>query len=186
MHVRSPKLLYPSPARQDGPAHVLCARTTNPANVARAIAMMETAREGFRADLLRSMSSGDVALTVLGTGQTPPLSKLNHTQLPAIVLLTDDDDATRLGPDGWPHAARILRWARGAMLHGTGGQPGHYKLAVLGALQHRRLVLVETSSAQLGAWATMAFRTIAPGRILVLQPPDGGVHPVPVPRDQLN
>lgn len=175
-----------SPATQDGPAHVICARTASPANVARAIAMMEAIGEQFRIPLFRAVPRGEIALTVLGTGQAPPLSRLDRTGFPGLVVLTDDDDTTRLGPDGWRYAARILRWARGVMLHGTGGQPEHYQMAVEGAQRCGRLVLVETCSTQIDAWAALALRTLAPGRILKIQPPAGGIHPVAVPRGQVH
>lgn len=182
MHMHCPKSLHPSPATQDGPAYVLCAKTTTPANIARAIALLGPIGEQFRAPLLRAIPRGELALTVLGTGQAPPLSRLDRTQRPAIIVLTDDDDTTRLGPDGWHYAARIMRWTRGAFLHGTGGQPEHYEMAVEWAQRCRCLLLVETSSRQLDAWQALARRYLAAERILRLEPPEGGVHPVPTPR----
>ena len=180
------KSLHPSPATQDGPAHVICKKTASPANVARAINLLEMLNEQFRAPLFRAVPLGQIALTVLGTGQAPPLSRLDKTGFPGVIVLTDDDDTTRLGPDGWRYGARILRWARGAMLHGSGGQPEHYQMAVEGAQRCGRLVLVETCSTQIDAWTALALRTLAPGRILKIQPPAGGIHPVAVPRGQIH
>lgn len=182
MHVRSP----PPSAPQAGPAHVLSVETASPAAVARAIAVMEVIGEQFRIPLFRAVPRGEIAFTVLNPGQAPPLAKLERTGRPAIIVLTSDDDTTRLGPDGWPHAARILRWAKAAMLHGTGGRPEHYELAIEGAKVHRRVVLVETCTAHIEAWTTLARRTMAPERILRMQPPDGGVHPVPMPRERFH
>ena len=148
-------------------------------------ALLETVGEQFRTPLLRALQHDLIALTVLGTGQAPPLAKLDHTQRPAVVVLVDDDDATRVGPNGWRYAARVMRWARGAFLHGTGGTPQHYELAVLVAQQVRHLVLVETSSNQLDAWQALALRSIPPKHIVRIEPPNGGVHPVPTPRSAM-
>ena len=185
MHTHCQKSLYASPATQSGPAHVLSAKTTTPVGIARGIALLETIGEQFRIPLLRALQHDLIALAVLSTGQAPPLAKLDRTQRPAVVVLVDDDDATRLGPSGWHYAARVMRWARGALLHGTGGQPEHYDLAILAAQQVRHLVLVETSSSQLDAWRALALRSIPPKHIVQIEPPNGGVHPEPMSRDAM-
>lgn len=185
MHVRSPPPFPPSPATQSGPAIVLSARNASPEGVARAITLQQQSGEGFRIPLFRAVPTDEIAFTMLGTGQAPPLSRLDDTLRPAIIVLTDDDDSTRTGPDGWPHASRIMRWARNAMLHAAGGLPEHYDLAVSMAKVCRRLVLVEACTAQVNAWTVLALRTMTPGRILRVQPLDGGIHPIAVPSEQM-
>jgi len=106
------------------------------------------------------------------------LGRLDKTSRPAVLIVSDDDDHTRLGPDGWACAARVMRWGGAALIHGSGGQAEHYAMAVQGALTARRLVLVETSSWRVDAWAEAALRFMPPHRVLQIRPRPGEVHPV--------
>lgn len=171
--------------KHSGPAIVMTAKDTNPERIAAAITIMQAAGEGFRAPLFRAVLHDEIALAVVCQGQTAPLEQLDQTRRPAVVVFTDDDDATRLGPDGWPGSARIMRWAKNAMVHGSGGQPEHYAFAVVGAVATGRLVLVETSSSQVEPWVRTANRFIPLGRILCIKPIGGGVHPVPMPTETM-
>lgn len=163
------------------PAHVLTARDTTPDRIALAISMAASVGEAFRAPLLRAVAADTIALAVVGLGQTPPLAKLDRTRRPAVLVLLADDDTSRVAPADFPHAARALRWGRGALIHAAGGEEKHYLLAAAGAQTYRRLVVVETCTCHLPAWSALAQRTIHPGRILHIAPPPGGVHPAPPP-----
>ncbi len=185
MHVPNFQAFQFGYPKHTGPAHVLTARCTNAERIAAAITIMEAAGEDFRTPLFRAVLHDEIALTVMCHGQTAPLDQLDQTRRPAILLLTDDDDTTRLGPDGWPSSARIMRWGRSAILHGSGGQPEHYGAAVVGAVVSSRLVLIETSSAQLAPWIKAAARFMPLGRILCIKPTGGGVHPVPMPTETM-
>lgn len=164
-----------------GPAHVLTARDVTPERIALAITLAAAAGEGYRVPLLRHVASDTIALAVCGLGQTPPLAKLDRTRRPALLVLTADDDSSRVAPDDFPHAARALRWARGVMLHGAGGEERHYEWATLAAQTYRRLVLVETCTRHLAVWSALALRTVPAARILHITTPPGQVHPVPPP-----
>ena len=183
MHVRSPPDFRASPATQSGPALVLSAATTTPESIAHGIAALQTTGEAFRVSLLRGVRDDEIALAVLGTGQSPPVTEMERTGRPSLIVLTDDDDTTRLGPDGWPRATRALRWARSVMIHGSGGKPEHYELAVQGTKGGGRLLLIETSSAHVLPWLRAVTRFLPPARVLVIAPPGGEVHPVPVPKE---
>lgn len=159
---------------------VLSPSNTTPASIAAAIAILQAGGEGFRIPLLRAVLRREIALGVASPGRQAPLRELNRTGKPAILLILDDYDHP--GPPGWACAPAAMRWARRAMLHGTGGIAEHYELAVKAALVARRLILVETASAQLDAWSALALSALAPGRVLRIQPPPGGVHPVAPPR----
>lgn len=147
--------------------------------------MLSTIGEHFRIPLLREVGAGEIAFTVLSPGQAPPLSKLDATRLPSIIVLVDDDDVTRFGPGGWPHAARVMRWTRATVLHAAGGLAEHYDLAVHMAKASRRLVIVECGTATVDAWTTVAMRSNPSGRILRIQPLDGSTHPIATPREVL-
>ena len=68
------------------------------------------------------------------------------------------------------------------MIHGSGGKREHYELAVQGARGSGRLLLVETSSAQIKPWLRAATRFLPPARVLVIAPPNGEAHPAPMPK----
>lgn len=164
-----------------GPAIVLSNRNATPGGVALACAVAREFGKNFRDGVFEPIPRGEHALTVLWPRQAPPLSELDRARCPGIALLTDDDDTTRLGPDGWRFAARTLRWGRGVLLHGTGGLPEHYRLAARMAQTCRKLVVVETGSALLDAWQGAALKGgVRPGLIVRLEPTDG-VHPVHTP-----
>lgn len=165
----------------NGPALVLTRRNTTPSGVSLACAVAREFGEDFRDGVFEPIPRGAHALTVLWPRQTPPLSELDRARCPGIALLADDDDSTRLGPDGWRYAQRVMRWASGVLLHGTGGLPEHYVFAAQMAQAVRRLVLVETASWRLDVWEEAARKGgVRPGRILRLQPTDG-VHPILTP-----
>lgn len=176
MHVFS--IPRPDP---NGPAVVLSSRNATPAGISLALAVAREFGEDFRRPLFDPIPHGAHALTFLMPRQAPPLSELDRARCPGIVLLTDDDDSTRLGPDGWRFTPRVMRWARGVLLHGTGGLPEHYRLAARMAQTCRKLVVVETGSALLDAWQEAALKGgVRPGLIVRLEPTNG-VHPVPMP-----
>jgi hypothetical protein len=57
------------------------------------------------------------------------LKQLRHVERPVIVLIGDDDHAPT-GPNGWRCAGRLARWGKAATVHGAGGEPVHYEMAV--------------------------------------------------------
>lgn len=176
MHVFS--IPRPDP---NGPAFVLSSKNATPGGISLGLAVAREFGEGFRQPLLEPIPSGAHALTVLWPCQAPPLSELDRARCPGIALLTDDDDTTRLGPDGWRFAPRAMRWARGAILHGTGGLPEHYRYAAAMAQAVHRLVLIETASWRLDAWEQAVRKGgVRPGRIVRWEP-SNGIHPVPMP-----
>jgi len=174
MHIPNTPSFRPT----SGPAIVVSAQTATPANLARAIALLHEMAATHHVPLLQAVARDEIALTMVQPGQAPPLGRLDKTNRPAILILSDDDDHTRLGPDGWPCAARIMRWAGAGLIHGTGGQAEHYVVAVQGALVARRLVIVETSSWRADAWAEAAHRLMPPHRVLQIRPYPGEVHPI--------
>ena len=99
------------------------------------------------------------------------------SRLPALALLGDDDHATPDGPDTWPIAQRALRWARFVLIHGGVGRPEHYEYAIALAVAHRRLLMIESSSANVPAWRAASERWAVGARGQVMQPPPGFPHP---------
>lgn len=178
MHV--PFTHFPGPP---GSPIVLSAAVTIPANVARAISIMEAAGEGYRVPLFRAVMHDQLAISHIWPDQAAPVSRLDRTGRPALLLISDDDDITRRGPDGWVGAVRALRWANAVIVHAAAGLAHHYDIAVEGTLAHRRMVVVETSSALAQSWVDAALRLQPDQRILRIEPPPGQVHPVPMGRE---
>ncbi len=102
---------------------------------------------------------------------------------PTLILVGDDDDAPT-GPDGWPTARRLMRWARVVVLHGTGAERWHYETSVNTAELCGRLLMVETSSAMLPAWMAATKRWAPAAGVQVLRVPEGlPPHPVTPARE---
>lgn len=133
----------------------------------------------WRVPLFRALGEGRIMLAGVPRG-APDISigRLKRARLPVVVLI-EDDDYLSSGPDGFPGAQRMLRWAHAVILHAAGGEPAHYEAAALIAARHGRAVLIETSSAQAEAWAVACARwapaALARGFAMV---PRGGAHPI--------
>ncbi len=74
------------------------------------------------------------------------------------VLLVGDDDGVDRGPDGFPAANKALDWARWILLHAAGAEREHYHLAIAAAHLHRRVLIIECSTATLPAWQPLVTR----------------------------
>ena len=69
-----------------------------------------------------------------------------------------------------------MRWARFILIHGGAGRPEHYQYAVSLTAVHKRVVMVESSSANIPAWRTAAEQWALGARGLTMQPPPGCPH----------
>ncbi len=123
--------------------------------------------------LVEALRSGIIAVQFLHRTERAPLGDMRRSELPLLAWIGDDDELS-CGPDGWRPALAAIRWARGAMLHAAGGEAVHYANAVMGALATGRLLLVETSTAHVHAWAA----ALAGTPTLVIVPREGKSHPV--------
>lgn len=107
-----------------------------------------------------------------------PLRFLDPVRHPGpLVVVLGGDGPVAAGPDAFPQALRLLRWARAIMVHGAGGDPRHYTLVVQAARVVRRVLVVECTSADMPAWmalrATHAPETATLG--IAVRP--GDTHP---------
>ena len=149
------------------------------ADVPAAIATMQAAGAGHRIPLMQALYHGRIAHLELHRGGSARLFKLwaAMSRLPALALLGDDDHAVPDGPDTWPLAPRVLRWARFIVVHGGAGRPEHYEHVLALTAVHRRVVMVECSSANIPAWQAAAQRWAIGAQGLTMQPPPGCPHP---------
>jgi hypothetical protein len=149
-------------------------------DVDRAIGWLNSGGYVGTAHLYRGLRDGRFALLPIGpdcsASRFKAWARLTRNK-PAIAMIGDDDGLDR-GPAAWPRAARILRWARGIMLHGSGAEVAHYEVAIVAAQMLGRYCIIETTSALLPVWATL-IKTLPPVPTLVIHPREGQ-HPLPV------
>lgn len=134
--------------------------------------------------LLQAAYYDVISLAGVPRSATAPLKALDRARMPAVVVLGDDcADGSDTGPDGWPGVGRLTRWARRAVINGSGGTVEDYRAAVLLAVECRKLVLVECGSAHLMAWHRVFAKAGVP--TVNIFPSDGG-HPVMPARGSLH
>jgi hypothetical protein len=142
------------------------------------IAHLSNGPYAYKIPLYRAAQDGLISLCEIVRGGTPPLKRLDRTGRPVVVLIGDDDYAST-GPDGWDATRKLIYWARGAFVHGTGGTAEDYTGAVVMAVCWRRFLLIETSSDHVRQWAEAVQK--APIRINAVykMPKAFDVHPIP-------
>lgn len=148
-------------------------------DIPRAISAMQQAGTGHRVPLLQALYCGRIALLEAQRTSSSKLFKqwAAAARMPAAALIGDDDHASPDGPDTWPIAWRMFRWARFVLIHGGGGRPEHYERAVQLAEASGRLVMVECSSANVEAWRGAAARWAVNAQGEIMRPPPGSPHP---------
>jgi hypothetical protein len=143
----------------------------------RLIASAVTTGAGHKAELLRAVRRGTIALVEpMDRDSIISMRMLKHISRPTLVIIGDDDYRST-GPAGWKCAKAMLRWSRWTCLHAAGVQVEQYRALVAATILHRRMMLVETSSAMLPAWsaALQAEQRIPRGLTVV---PRDGAHPI--------
>lgn len=147
------------------------------AEIARVIGQAELTGAGFYVPLLRRAMQGEVNVCwpQRDTVQ-PPFYRLSKSGRPLITVV-GDDDYKLAGPGAWTCADKLRAWASFAIVHGTGGRPEHYSMAAEMAVQVRRLLLIETTSAAAQVWAAFLHERSPKLPFMGVLPPDG-VHPV--------
>jgi len=153
-----------------------------PARVSAAIARLAAAGHKHPIPLFRALLAEEIALALLDPVDRLPLSFLDPLRFrkPLVIVLGGDfgaDGRADCGPEGWPQSRRLLRWARWAPIHGTGGQVWHYGEAVEAARICHRVLLAECGTATLPAWEAMRAQVAPslPGVTLRCRP--GDFHP---------
>lgn len=130
-----------------------------------------------QAPLYAAAAAGRIALVCIMAPNTPwPAETIARLTRPAIVLLGGDPGfgEPTFGPGRWRCARKLKGWAAAAIVHGSGGEPEHYRGTLVTAELVGRLALVETASGLIDAWG--AF--LAPLPRIGYRPSNGGVHPV--------
>ncbi len=139
---------------------------------------LHQAGAGWHGPLLRAAMAGELRLLMVPPGERIPLRLLDPMRDPRpLVVLLSGDGIKPVGPEGFPQAARLFRWARFLMLHGAGGEAAHYELAADAARATGRVVIAECIAAHLPDW--LAFRAAHVPRTpsLAIEARDG-LHPI--------
>lgn len=134
--------------------------------------------------LLQAAYHDRISLAAVPRSAAAPLKALDRARMPALVIVGDDcADGTDTGPTGWHGVGRLTRWARRAIINGSGGTVEDYEAAVLLTVQYRKLVLVECGSAHLRAW----HQVFAQAGVLTINIVSvNGPHPVAPRRGDLH
>ena len=132
--------------------------------------------------LIQALYAGRIAYLPVfrRTSATTVKRWLAAITLPGIVTIGDDDHAENDGPATWPVTARLLKWAHLTVIHGAHGTPVHYQAAAMATELHKRVLLIECSSANIEAWERAARDHGCKGGA-IFTPPPGVSHPSPSP-----
>ena len=154
-------------------------------DIARVIGHAEMAGAGFYVPLLRRVMNGDLNLIwpQRDTVQ-PPFYRLGKSGRPLVVVV-GDDDYRPAGPATWACADKLRTWAAFAIIHGTGGRPEHYAMAGAAAMDVRRLLLIETTSAAAQDWAAFLHERSPQLPFMGVLPPVGP-HPTVPSKEQVH
>ena len=102
---------------------------------------------------------------------------------PQLISIGDDGDLPT-GPDGWPQAKRLLKWARRVIVHAGPGRVEEYQDAVIETVLVGRVLLIETGTAHAEAWRVLAVAARPDHSVHVLLPAHGP-HPAPIAREKM-
>ncbi|WP_426958334.1 hypothetical protein [Muricoccus radiodurans] len=164
------------------------AAITSPRVISEVIARLRGGPGAFAVPLYAAALAGEIRLLIVMPGGRVPMRFLDHAQPPTVVALGGDPGAQEAAspPTDFPQVPRLIRWAASTLVHATGGQAAHYRMVVDTARLMRRVLLVETATAQEDAWTKLVRdemrRREETGRrmpsLVISARPKGGVHPV--------
>ncbi len=151
------------------------AEFTSRTAIAQTIVQLEAIGEGFRAPLFRAAAAGRLAVAT-AIGGTPVPARFLKLSRPTVIVLADDHPGAT-GPDAWPQAKKLLRWAHSAVFHAASGDPAHYAMISAATVQCGRMLLVELEFRHMQAWMRLAARELPRLNLLQIVPREGE-HPI--------
>lgn len=147
------------------------------AQMAEVIGQAERLGQGFRLPIYRAVLACRINLTEVTRGGVVPSRALKTSPRPLLIVLGDDDHVPS-GPDGWPQARKLLRWAKAVVIHAAGGEAQHYEAIVAITRRSDRCLLIETTSGHLDAWLDLVrARRPALPVLAIKVPPGDPQHP---------
>lgn len=140
-----------------------------------AIARLLQTHEAFRVPLLRAARDGALSFAMAENGRAVPASFLKPSR-PRLVILADDHPGAA-GPDAWPQARELMRWAHSAVFHAAAGDPFDYAMIAGATVACGWLLLVEMELRHMQAWGRLAECELPRLNLLRIEPKDGQ-HPI--------
>ena len=125
--------------------------------------------------LYRAAADGRISIiNICAPDVAWPQVMIATARKPTVVVIGADTGAgDDPGPEDWKAAEGLRRWCEAAIVHGAGGEPGHYRMAAEAAEIYERLALVECTADQVQPWADFLG---CPRTLRII--PRGGAHPV--------
>ena len=114
---------------------------SDPAEMDAAIEQVARSNQAFRVPYLVLARDGDLAFSMPARGEPVPAGFLELRRPRLVILAGDHPDAT--GPDAWPQAAELFRWAHTAILQSAACGPFRSALIAEATIRCGRLLLVE-------------------------------------------
>lgn len=133
---------------------------------------------GHTAELILAARRGQIALTVVLPSTPAPMKFLRRSMLPTIAVISDDPGDAGLGPSAFLATRRLVEWAAFAIVHGAAGTVADYRNFVTMAGRHRRLLLIECTSARADEWAAVLVRRKPRPLPFMGIIPTAGPHPI--------
>lgn len=133
-----------------------------------------------RVPLLQAAYHGVIGLLEMRRECGP--DRLTLLQATPAIILIGDDDHRATGPKGWRCRRELVRWASHAIIHAAAGEPDHYRVAVLLAVQVGRVAFIETTSAHARTWHCV-FADFGKPTINIV--PGDDVHPAAVSPERM-
>lgn len=153
--------------------------TDSPADMDRLAAQCIAMGGGHTAELILAARRGQVALTMVAVpGTAAPMKFLRRATLPAIAVISDDPGDAGLGPSAWLATRRLVEWGAFAIVHAAAGTVADYRDFVTLAALHRRLLLIECSTARADEWAAVLVRRKPRPLPFMGIIPRTGAHPI--------
>jgi hypothetical protein len=111
----------------------------------------------WRLPVIRAVLDGHLyyAEVACGIGRQYTKAAVKHlggVKRPTLASVADDDEMSCTGPSGFSAVSKLIDWANRVILYSTGEDAAFYRLAVAAAIQFRRVLLIETTTALEGAW----------------------------------
>jgi hypothetical protein len=128
-----------------------------PAMITEAVARLRGTDGAFAIPLLTAALASEIRVLAVMPGGRVPVRLLEHTCPPTVIIASGDPGVGHITPtpESFPQARRLLGWAASTIIHATGGQEAHYRAVVEAAKLVRRVLLIETATAQEDAWTEL-------------------------------
>lgn len=132
--------------------------------------------------LLEAMACGDLISISVAPKVQAPLAKVDAWQRPALLTL-DDVFHGDVGPAEWIGLRKLLAWPRWIIIQTVPPVAGMYRLVIGGAIELRKVLLIDCSPARVLAWDRAIVRHAPQAHVTRAMRPAGRVDLPPGARE---